>query len=44
MDLGVDVADVLTYGAATLAGFGAIIALAVGLRMAVGAAKKFIGR
>jgi hypothetical protein len=44
MDLSVAVLDVVTYAGTTLTGFGAIIALAIGVRLAIRAAKSFGAR
>lgn len=42
MDLGVTVADVLANANATLAGFGPIFALSIGVAVAVGIIRKLV--
>jgi len=44
MDLGVEGTAVASAATTTLAGFGAIIALGIGVALAIRAAKKFIPR
>ena len=42
MNLGIAVADVVTYATTTLAGLGAIFALVIGVNTVIGIAKKFL--